>query len=553
MKTKQRIVNTLTLGAFVAHETLLQCFLCRKVYHSEELSQLISAHSHFGYDVIVYIGKGLFIDHQSDSAIQQALKEKNIIISLREIAYLGKKFIIYLALCHQESQGDIKKLMQSNGGYILHLDGTCENDSPMLISSIDGLSRIVLDNIKAPSENIIQLQPFLERIKEAYGDPIAAVHDMRHSIINAVENVFPKTKDFICHYHFLRDLGKDLFSLEHSNIKRYLKTFKTRNMLRKIARELKYFIESDDKHKACLEQYLSSKDFEKANIALLPAVSFYVTLIWVLECQCQSNGYGFPFDRPELDFYTRLEEAYPTIKALQKSLPKESPKLSLMQLVKPLRDQAMQQTLKLINKKINVFDKLREAMRIALPDSQAGLNDEGDNDIKTIKAQVKYFRESREIKDLATHYTAFRKMVKQIDKYWDKLFADPVTIKVNEIEMTILPQRTNNLMERFFRDFKRGERKKTGTSSLSKKLKAMLADTPLVKNLQNPVYMNIILNGKSTLAERFSEIDIKLVREMQKQKDESSRKYPKGMAKILSLPHLPSKIAEIGAKVEVAA
>jgi hypothetical protein len=42
----------------------------------------------------------------------------------------------------------------------------------------------------------------------------------------------------------------------------------------------------------------------------------------------------------------------------------------------------------------------------------------------------------------------------------------------------------------------------------------MLAQTPLIKNLENPQYMEIILNGKVTLAERFAEIDIDQVRKI---------------------------------------
>ena len=46
-------------------------------------------------------------------------------------------------------------------------------------------------------------------------------------------------------------------------------------------------------------------------------------------------------------------------------------------------------------------------------------------------------------------------MIAQIDKYWDKLFADPITVNTPIGQVTIQPQRTNNLLERFFRDFKR--------------------------------------------------------------------------------------------------
>jgi len=42
--------------------------------------------------------------------------------------------------------------MELRGGYILHLDGTCEADSPHLFSGLDGIAELVLDNVKLPSE-----------------------------------------------------------------------------------------------------------------------------------------------------------------------------------------------------------------------------------------------------------------------------------------------------------------------------------------------------------------------------------------------------------------
>ena len=45
------------------------------------------------------------------------------------------------------------------------------------------------------------------------------------------------------------------------------------------------------------------------------------------------------------------------------------------------------------------------------------------------------------------------KMISQIDKYWAKLFADPLPVQTPEGLKFIQPQRTNNIMERFFRNF----------------------------------------------------------------------------------------------------
>jgi hypothetical protein len=70
----------------------------------------------------------------------------------------------------------------------------------------------------------------------------------------------------------------------------------------------------------------------------------------------------------------------------------------------------------------------------------------------------------------------------------------------------------------------------------------MLAQTPLVKNLDNPQYMEIILNGKATLAERLAEIDIDKVRKVFAEEKEVTKKYPKRMGKVFKITHLPRQL-----------
>ena len=136
-------------------------------------------------------------------------------------------------------------------------------------------------------------------------------------------------------------------------------------------------------------------------------------------------------------------------------------------------------------------------------------------------------------------------MANQIDKYWDKLFADPIIVSTPNGPLVIIPQRTNNILERFFRSQKRSYRRRSGTSSLSKMLKSMLADTPLVKNLENEEYCKIILDGCESLEERFSKIDVKLVREEMKQAQKNQEKITPEMRKIIRYPDLPHKISTL--------
>ena len=549
-KTCTREVATLRIGHFIAHETQTYCPVCTNqgVFRAEELQQLVPAGGRYGYDVIVMVGRALFLHCRNSQQIQQQLKTKNINISLREIDYLGRRFIVYLSLVHEQSQDKIKQFMGALGGYILHLDGTCEGDSPHLMTTLDERSKMVLDNIKIPTENAPQLIPFLRKIQQAYGDPIALVHDMGFAILKAVEAVFPGVPDYICHFHFLKDIGKDLLEHDYSTIRRHLKSYRIRGQLRKMAKDIKQAIQDDPKAQQCLNDYLASRQLDEPDAPLQPLVAVYLILSWVLEAKSESNGFGFPFDRPHVAFYRRLQASYPKLKLLKQQMGAKACLLPLRLISKTLTDQALSSTALRMLDGIRIFDQLREVMRIAQSDSPDGLNDEGDADIATIKTSLTLFRHSEEIENRAVTTLTYRKMVKQIDKYWDKLFADPIQVNTKAGSILVQPQRTNNILEQFFRDIKRNGRKRSGHHRLSKTLKTMLAQTPLVKNLDNPQYMEIILNGKADLAERFAEIDIVQLRKVFADAQIVTQKYPKRMAEVFRIPNLPQLLLKMPAK-----
>ena len=224
LKRSEKNVVTLAIGPFCARETVLQDSE-GGIYHSRQLRALSPYRCTFGYDVLVYVGRALFVEGYTERQIIAALGRKNVSLSVRAISFLGKKFILYLALAHRQSRQRLKQAMALRGGYILHLDGTCEADSPQLFTGIDGIAHIVLDNIKLPSEKAELLIPFLRRIKRQYGDPIALVHDMGHGLMSAIGEVFTGVRDFICHFHFLRDIGKDLFEKEYAQISTTAQSF----------------------------------------------------------------------------------------------------------------------------------------------------------------------------------------------------------------------------------------------------------------------------------------------------------------------------------------
>lgn len=89
---------------------------------------------------------------------------------------------------------------------------------------------------------------------------------------------------------------------------------------------------------------------------------------------------------------------------------------------------------------------------------------------------------------------------------------------------------------------KRTSRKRSGTISLNKTLRTILADTALVKNLENPEYLEIILDGCKTLEERFEKIDSRLVTEKLKAELKNQQKISPEMKKLIRRPDLPDRL-----------
>jgi len=100
-------------------------------------------------------------------------------------------------------------------------------------------------------------------------------------------------------------------------------------------------------------------------------------------------------------------------------------------------------------------------------------------------------------------------------------------------------------MERFFRDFKTGHRRKSGHQAMSKTLQAMVADTPLVKNLRNETYLEILLNGRDSLEALFADIDILSVRKQLNDSQTGWQKIPAKIKKIIGQGQFPQRIAHL--------
>lgn len=532
-------------GPFVARETVLECSRCDRVFKSEALRRLVPHRCNVAWDVRVHIGQRMFLQHCQAEQIRAELLERDVCLSSSAVNDLGRKFIAYLAAAHRQATPRINTTMQTNGGYVLHLDATHESDAPALMTGMDSLSRFVLANVKIPSEHAKHIVPFLKRLRNDYGQPAACVHDMGTGICKAVGEVFPGVRDFICHFHFLRDVGKDLLDPAYSKLRKHLRKHSASTRLNALARDARHRLSNQRICTQRLATDIKAGEHTKEP-DFLPLVSAYSLALWCLHGKRNTDGYGFPFDRPLLGFAERLSALSRFLPNLFYRMPacSRSDKRIFMKLVRTVIDIVLElefeQSVAELHWRCRLFDDLRAKMRIAPPNGRKGLNDDGTTAaIACIRQGVGQFRCRLDQDPKLSADKLCRKMAEQIDRYGDKLFADPIELDTPTDRITVYPQRTNNIIEQLFRSLRRGYRRKTGNNTMHRVLQSMLADTPLVKNLENPAYMEILLDGKENIEELFADLEMSMKSKIDEPADDADHILSgfRPLMKIKDLPH----------------
>lgn len=537
MKTKKREVRTMHIGAFDVHETIKICpdEKCQKIYRCTGLDHFLSPGTNFGYDVMEYVGRAVWSKSQTAAQIQEELERcNNLEISESEITYLAKKFVHYVTEAQKDKLPEIRKFLHRGGGFFLYFDAMHPGNGAAHImcavaEEISEKVNIVLGSTKLPTESTESVAAFFREIKNKFGNPVAGICDLLASNLAAFKEVFPGVLLLICHFHFLRSAGKDFLEYETIKLQHILKQYNVNQRLKELLRNCKEKIDANP----LLSHYLEYDEAGyRSSFQKFPGiVKTYCKIQWILAYEQELNGYGAPFDRSEFVYLQRMRKTYESLK--EHSFDVEELSELKFFLTSVLEDPDLKKHIKAIEKKIEDFDHLRFIMKIAPTYGGKGLNDDGEEcDMTLMEELLKAFIDSDTIKNNPDK--AYKKLRNQFFKYWKMLFSKPVEAHLpNGAIVQMYPQRTTNLMERFFREFQRGEYKRTGMGTLGRTAQAMVAETPMMKNLECPEFMNIILNGQPTLAARFAQLDIKSVQE-EMAKAENKEKLPKGLKKIIN-------------------
>lgn len=525
------------IGAFDVHETIKFCpdVQCKKIYRYTGLNHFLAPGTNFGYDVMEYVGRAVWSKSQTAAQIQEELNQyNNLEISESEITLLAKKFVHYVTEAQKDKRPEIRGFLHRGGGYFLYFDAMHPGNGAAHImcavaEEISEKVQIVLGSTKLPTESTENVSAFFREIKEKYGHPLAGICDLLASNLAAFKEVFPGVLLLICHFHFLRSVGKDFLEYETIGLQHILKQYNVNQRLKELLRNCKEKIDANP----MLSHYLEYDEAEyRSSFQKFPGiVKTYCKIQWILAYEQELNGYGAPFDRSEFVYLQRMIKTYESLK--EQSFDVEELSGLKYFLASILEDPDLKKHMKAVEKKIEDFDHLRFIMKIAPTYGGKGLNDDGEEcDMTLMEELLKAFIDSDTIKNNADK--VYKKLRNQFLKYWGMLFSKPIDTHLPNGEIVqMYPQRTTNLMERLFREFQRCEYKRTGMGTLGRTAQAMVAETPMMKNLDCPEFMNIILNGQPTLAARFAQLDIKRVQE-EMAKAENQEKLPKGLKKIIN-------------------
>ena len=143
--------------------------------------------------------------------------------------------------------------------------------------------------------------------------------------------------------------------------------------------------------------------------------------------------------------------------------------------------------------------------------------------IETLKAKIEKEPKGKE---------KLQGVIKQLEKYWDKIFASPITVMADGNEKAIFPHRTNNQSEQFYRKLKHLFRRLHGRPSVSKDINYLPEEIALIENLKNQDYTKTVMTSLDNLAFEFAKLDILKI-ELPFEKDDLNLKVSQKLMRTL--------------------
>jgi len=443
----------------------------------------------------------LRLKNMSDTEISDELNLKHFIkIPKSTISFLANRFYDYFAYTHYcLNSGRIMEHIEKHGGYVMHMDGTCEAGTDVIFSIIDGISGIILVCEKMKTENKKDIVRMIDKCIKTFGCPLGVVSDLSSVIISAINEAVPgNIPRYICQFHFLENIGSAIFKTQYNNLLRFINSGKLKAQMQSLRRDLaskhsKKLLTNDELISLMEDPCLIGK-YGKTETARSLAL---VILRWIIDYKHELNGEYFPFSRPEYEFLVRCKSVFEILKRLfEKGGVKKKHDGTMHTIYEKLKlffsDIKLQECMEQIERQTAVFNDVRTYLRMQHLQGTPLVRQKADVSGylgKSVSPEM-FIAEIRDKYKTDAHY---EKIIDVAEKYFrnyrNQLLGHHIKNKNDEY---IDVSRTNNTMEFFHGEFKHGLRKRIGNANLKRLIHYMHPGAIIAQNLLNEEYKTIV-------------------------------------------------------------
>jgi len=503
-------------------------------YQSDLAALIVDKGYRVTFDLVVKVGRLRYDDHRQLEEIQGYLKcsPAKIDLPLSTIGMIAKRFLEFCSLLHKKYEPLILNDITQNGGFYLHFDGSTEascGKNNLLI--LDSRTGHVLESTMIDGEKYKTIKKVLEKVKSKYGTPLTTISDLRPGFARVCTDVFGKNIPHIsCHYHFLKTFREDFIG-DHKLVRIHLcQRLKLKSAIEKQLKTLDHLEFSYDPN-----VLKSIDEIEKYWIKTADVLGAYGYILkWILNFKQDSTGKGVPFDLPYLDFYHRFVKGKKLIDTIFKKTPntdyyekyyRSGFCAVVAKLNKGGKDaQKFKSSIRYLEYVKKWFSKLRgvlylegqtkdldsllaplskryhlsEEEALSIPRKLTDYVEELKNELSNLNPQP------NNCKNLV-QTEVLKKFQKQLEKHRKNLHVPIVITEIDGKEVKLIPPRTNNCLESFFRFVKALIRRCTGRSKLPKEFGSIGALLPYYLSMRDHKTFGIVFNGDK-LIEEFSDL-----------------------------------------------
>jgi len=482
---------------------------------AEKLDNLAMKKHGFGYDLEVEVGICRYLKHMQINDIYEKLEADGKKMSRATISRYSKQFLVHLEHLHVAHLPAIAKILESEGGYYIHFDSTCEAGAGSLFTVLAGWRNWVLGAWRQSTENAGEMLPHVKYLIEVLGVPLAIMKDLSKQgklVADEIRKQYPDAVIliFACHYHFVKDIGKDILYADHSSLKSSISD--TKSSLARLIRDTREKVTDDPASVArTVEKWLAEPDciamtMDTDSVAVVRYLSQ-----WILDSSQDGDNGQFPFELPNLLFYDRairmsnmsaaiLNNSRANTASATYSLLKRLHKIT----VALANDRKTAKTATSLRMKNELFARLRAALQMEMKakiENASKSVDERKEYHKKVKEDFEGFvDELRKMQDSCKIKGNVKKaasiIITHVDKYADELWGHDIPVKdsLGNITMRVI-DRTNNPCEQSFAKSKNNERRRSGRKNLNWDLTVRPAAVSLVENLMDEDYLRIVCDG----------------------------------------------------------